>query len=200
MLFVAVMLVIGVGLLMSLAMFKPVPCSDLIEQPVNSPDGRWAVLATTKSCPAGPLSVTNYSVTVTLAARAGIGTSEGGAVLLFQEEDAAEPPQVTWTSANELTLKLAGEGTVRTGKHEVGHVSIKYVVPKWLWDRSGEAEDYRGERDKEDGELYKAGKSTKDDLRISLKINQDVAQQWENFRKWVAENAAVEPTVGKSPQ
>lgn len=91
-----------------------------------------------------------------------------------------------------MVLRLTDEGAVRVSKHEFANVTVKYVLPKWLWDNLGKIEADRLQRNRESEELYKAGKSSNDDRRISLATNQMVAEEWTTFRQWALENASPE--------
>jgi hypothetical protein len=180
------------ALIVRLVIFWITKCEDIDDPPVRSPDGKWVVQSTTKACPAGPLSVTNYAVIVTLAATATAASAKARPVRIFESDDSAEPPTITWAGANVLVLKVDAVGEVRVSKHEFANVTINYVVTKWLWDRFGDIEAYRRQRDREAEELYKAGKASSDDLRIYLQADQGVAEEWTNFRQWVLENASHE--------
>jgi hypothetical protein len=89
-----------------------------------------------------------------------------------------------------LILRVTDEGAVRVSKHEFANLTIKYEVPRWLRDNLGKIETNHQLQNKESEELYKAGKISSDDLRISLEIDQAEAEEWVNFRQWVLENAS----------
>jgi len=91
-----------------------------------------------------------------------------------------------------LTLEVNGEGVVRVSKREFANVAINYVVPKSLWDNLGKIEADRLQKNTESGELYQAGKSSRDDLRVELELNRAGPEEWTNFRQWVLENASHE--------
>jgi hypothetical protein len=159
---------------------------------VRSPNGKWVVTSTSRACPAGPLSVTNYDVFVTLRAQPAAGSRVPAPVHIFDSDDAAEPPNLTWASTNELRLELKEEGAIRTSKHEVENIRIEYVVPKWIWDSLGSIESDRLRDDRQSKELFNAGKISSNDLRVSLELTAAVAQQRTKFREWVLANATVE--------
>jgi hypothetical protein len=180
--------------------FRSDRCGYTSEAPVWSPDGKWVVSSTTRACPAGPLSVTNYDVFVTLNSRTAAVWPGTGAVQIVFESQAAEPPSISWTSTNEVSLNVMEEGTVTTSKHEAANIRFKYVVPKWIWDSLRAIETDRLQRDRDDEELFKAGKCSGDDLRISLETNEAVAEDRTKFRQWVLDNATVEGDAGANPR
>jgi hypothetical protein len=189
--------VVIAGLIVGLVIFRiikseDIKCEDIDEPSIRSPDGKWVVNSTTKACPAGPLSVTNYDVMVTLSPTPTAASAKVGPVRIFESDGSSQPPTITWASANVLVLELNDEGAVKVSKHEFANVTINYVVPKSLWDNLGKIETVRLQEDRESEELHKAGKMSSDDLRISLQINQAVAEGWTNFRQWVLENASYE--------
>ncbi|MFZ0960466.1 MAG: hypothetical protein WAO35_06135 [Terriglobia bacterium] len=178
--------------IVGLRIFRILKCEDIDAPSVRSPNGKWVVQATTEACPAGPLSVTNYRVIVTLAATPVAASAKAGPVQIFESDDSAEPPTITWGSANVLLVKVADAGAVRVSKHELTDVKINYVVPKWLWDRFGEIESIYLQQDREAEELHKAGKMSSDDLRLSLQSTRAVVEEWTHFRQWALENASLE--------
>ena len=184
--------VVIVGLIVGLAACGSVRCEDIDEPAVRSPDGKWVVQATTEACPAGPLSVKNYRVIVTLAATPTAASAKTGPVQIFESGDSAEPPTITWASANVLVLKVADIGEVRVSKHEFADVTINYVVPKWLLDNLSHIEADRLQQDREAAELHKAGKMSSEDLRTSLQAEQAYAKELTDARQWALENATVE--------
>ena len=188
----ALMITAGVVATVRFVVSRAAKCDYVDETPVPSPDGKWVVTATTRACPYGLLSCTDYDVFVTLSAGPGAPPPHAGTARIFEEDDAAEPPDIFWTGMNELILKVADFGAVRTSRHQFENMRIKYVVPKWIWDRLGQAETYHAQQDKDSMELFKAGKMSGHDLRISLETNQGVADEMRQFRKWVVENASVE--------
>ena len=195
-----VVIAAGVVATVCFVVFRLVKCDYISETPVPSPDGKWVVTATTRACPCGPLSSTNYDVFVTLSAGPSASPPIAGMARIFENDGAAEPPGVSWTGMNEVTLKIADFGAVRTSKHQVENIRIKYVVPKWMWDRLGETETYHAQEDRDSKELFKAGKISGDDLRILLDSHQRVADEMRQSRKWVADNATIEgeaATAGK---
>jgi hypothetical protein len=167
-------------------------CNNFDETSARSPDGKWVATSTVRECPLGLLSCTDYSVFVTLSAGLAALHPIPDPVRILEDDGAAEPPSVTWTGTNEVTLKLADFGTVITSKHEVGNIRIKYVVAKWIWDRLGKTETLRVQEDRDSERLFKAGKMTRDDLQISRNINHDAADERTNFRQWIRDNATVE--------
>lgn len=167
-------------------------CDFTSETPIWSPDGKWVVTATTRACPAGPLSVTDYDVFVTLDARKAAGSTFAGPVQIFESGGTAEPPIISWNNTNDLRLRLAEEGTVKTSKHEVDDVRIRYVVPKWIWDRLGTIQTDHLQKDRNAEELFAAGKLSRDDMRITQQIDHSVAEERTKFRKWVLDSATVE--------
>ena len=162
-------------------------CTDTNEAPVTSPDGKWVATSMTKGCPAGLLSSTNYIVSVTLSAHTGSYSAE-----IFESDDSAEPPQVQWAGVNKLVLKLAESGMVRTSMHRAADVKIEYVVPKRIVDKFGDTERDQRRKDDESKALFKNGKMSAKDLQISLQISQADADEQDQFRKWISENASVE--------
>ncbi len=174
-------------------------CDYTDDTSVWSPDGKWLATATSRACPAGPLSVTNYGVFVTLRARPASGLAATAPIHIFDSDGAAEPPQVTWTGANELRLELKEEGSVRTSKHDVEGIRIKYVVPKWIWDSLGKIQSDRLRQDRESEELVESGKMTDADLRISLQAHAAAAEERATFRQWVLRNATVEGVSNQKP-
>jgi hypothetical protein len=176
--------------------FRSVRCDYTSEAPVWSPDGKWVLSSTTRACPAGPLSVTKYDVFVTLNSGPAAVSPVAGSVQIFENHGAAEPPSISWTSTKEVSLKVMEEGTVTTSKHEVANIRFKYVVPKRIWDSLRAIETDRLQRDRDDEELFKAGKCNSDELRTYLEINQSVAEDRTKFRQWVLGNAAVEGDAG----
>jgi len=196
-----VVIAAGVVATVCFVVFRLVKCDYMSETPAPSPDGKWVVTATTRACPCGPLSSTNYDVFVTLSAGASASPPIAGMARIFENDGAAEPPGVSWTGVNEVTLKIADFGAVRTSKHQFENIRIKYVVPWWIWDRLGEAEADHAQEDRDSMELFRAGKMSGHDLRISLETHQGVADEMRQFRQWVVENASVEgkpPAVSKS--
>lgn len=184
--------VVIAGFIIGLFIFRIIKCEDIDEPSVRSPDGKWDVKSTTKACPAGLLSATNYDVFVTLAATPTAASVEANPVRIFESDGSSRPPTISWANANVLILELNDEGGVRVSKREFANVTINYVVPKWLWENLGKIETVRLQRNRESEELYKIGKISSDDLRTSLKIEQAYAEDWTNFRKWVLENASHE--------
>ena len=184
--------VVIAGLIVGSVIFRIPKCQDIDDPSVRSPDGKWVVQSTTKACPAGLLSVTNYDVFVTLAAMPTAASANVGPLRIFECDGCAEPVNMTWASASVLVLKIADIGVVRVSKHEFEGVTINYVVPKWLLDNLSHIETDRLQGDREDEKLHKAGKSSSDDLRISLQINQAYAKELTNFRQWILENASLE--------
>jgi hypothetical protein len=182
--------VVIAGLLVGFVIFRMVKCEDIDEPSVRSPDGKWVVESTTRACPVGLLSVTDYSDIVTLSASPTAAWATAASVLIFESDDSAKPPTVTWTSANVMVLKLNEVGAVRVSKHEFADVTINYVVPKWMWDKLGKIETDRLRQDTKAEELHKAGKMSSDMLRTELQINQNFAEEWTRFRQWVSENAS----------
>jgi hypothetical protein len=136
--------------------------------------------------------VTNYDIIVTLSATPLALSADTGPVRIFENDGSSEPPNITWTSPNMLTLEVNGEGVVRVSKREFANVAINYVVPKSLWDNLGKIEADRLQKNTESGELYQAGKSSRDDLRVELELNRAGPEEWTNFRQWVLENASHE--------
>jgi hypothetical protein len=180
------------GLIVSLVIFRLARCEYIDEASVQSPDGKWVVKSTTRACPAGPLSVTNYATMVTLSATAAAASANAGPVRIFESDGSSEPPTVTWANANLLVLQVNDEGAVRVSKHEFASVTINYMIPKRLWDNLGKIETVRLQQDRESEELHKAGKMSSDDLRVALKDNQAFTEERTNFRQWVLQNASYE--------
>jgi hypothetical protein len=179
------------ALFVCLVIFRASKCENIDESSVRSPDGRWVAQSTTMACPVGLLSVTNYDDIVTLSATTA-ASGKANAVRIFECDGCSAPLTITWPNSNVLVLIVADEGAVRVSKHEFANVTIKYEVPKWLWDNLGEIETVHLLRNRESQELYKAGKMSSDDLRISREVDQADAQEWANFRQWVVENASHE--------
>jgi hypothetical protein len=125
-------------------------------------------------------------VSVTLSTPTGAYSAE-----IFQSDDSAEPPQVQWAGVNHLVVELAESGMVRTSVHRVAAVNIEYVVPKWIADRLGDTEREHRQKDEEDQDLFKTGKLSAQDLQISLQINRASADEQNQFRKWISENASI---------
>jgi hypothetical protein len=184
--------VITAGIIVGLIIFRIIKCDYIDEPSVRSPDGKWIVKSTTKVCPAGPLSVTNYDVMVTLSSTPRTASANAGPVRIFESDGSSEPPTITWARANALVLEVNDEGAVKISKHEFADVNINYVIPKWLWDSLGKIETVRLQRDKELEELHRAGKISSDDLRTELKDNQTSDEERMNFRQWVLQNASDE--------
>jgi hypothetical protein len=184
--------VVIAGLLVGFVIFRMVKCEDIDEPSVRSPDGKWVAKSTTRACPVGLLSVTDYSDIVTLSATPTATWDTAAPVRIFESGDSAKPPTVTWTSANVMVLKLNEVGSVRVSKHELANVTINYVVPKWMWDKFGKIETDLLRQDTEAEELHKAGKMSSDMLRTELQMNQNSAEGWTKFRQWVSENASHE--------
>lgn len=170
-------------------------CEESREPDVLSPNGQQVAAASMKACPAGFLSSTNPSVFVNL--RHG-GTPTSKATLVFQLDDAAEPPTLTWTSGNELTVKLNDTGQVEVAKLESQGTKIHYTVPSWMLDRLGGVERTRLSRNRESEALYKTGRISEADFRGMSRTNDAVAQEQESFREWVSANASVENASSNS--
>ena len=113
---------------------RAVKCDEFIEQSVRSPDGEFVATSTSKACPVGLLSSTNYSVSVALSSKSRASPSTDQA-LVFESAGAAEAPTVSWVNGHELLLRVKEIGEVRASKHELGDVAIRYTVPAWIWDR-----------------------------------------------------------------
>jgi len=180
------------ALIVSLFISRVIKCDEIEEPSIWSPDGRWVVKSMTKACPAGPLSVTNYDVIVTISVSPTASSAKPSPERIFESDGSSSPPTVTWASPHALVLKVNDEGAIRISRHEFANVAINYVVPKWLWDNLGKIETDHLQQNRESEELYKSGKMSSDDLRISLQINQDSADEWTKFRQWVSENASHE--------
>ena len=136
--------------------------------------------------------MTDYDVSVNLSAKQAPGAPVAAPMQIFEIDDAAEQPHISWTNRNELKLELNDEGTVSVCKHEVADIKIKYVVPKWMWDSLGAIESDHVRDDRQSEELFKAGKMSQDDLRVSLQTIQAVAEERATFRQWVLDNATVD--------
>ena len=184
--------VVIAGLVVSLFISRVIKCEDIEEPSIWSPDGKWVVKSMTKACPAGPLSVTNYDVIVTMLASPTASSAKAGPERIFESDGSSNPPTIIWASANALVLKVNDEGAVRISRHDLANVAINYVVPKLLWEKLGKIEADHLRQDKESEELYKSGKMSSDDLRTSLQLNQHSAEEWTKFRQWVLENASHE--------
>jgi hypothetical protein len=115
-------------------------------------------------------------------------------VKIFDTYGAAEPPTLTWASEHELVLKVNDMGRVETSMHGVGDVRIKYTAAKWMWDNLGSVESDRLREERESRELYKRGKLSSDDLRVSREITDGAAKERSHFRQWILDNATVEDT------
>jgi hypothetical protein len=184
--------VVIAGLIVSLFISRVIKCEDIEEPSIWSPDGKWVVKSITKACPAGPLSVTNYDVIVTMSASLTGSSAKAGPERIFESDGSSNPPTITWASASALVLKANDEGAVRSSRHELANVAINYVVPKLLWEDLGKIETDHLRQDRESEELYRSGKMSSDDLRTSLQLNQYSAGEWTKFRQWVSENASHE--------
>jgi hypothetical protein len=184
--------VVIAALIVSLFISRVIKCDEIEEPSIWSPDGKWVVKSITKACPAGPLSVTNYDVIVTMLASPTASSAKAGPERIFESDGSSNPPTVTWASANALVLKVNDEGAVRISRHELANVAINYVVPKWLWDNLGKIETDHLQQNRESEELYKSGKMSSDDLRTSLQMNQYSGEGLTKFRQWVSENASHE--------
>jgi len=143
--------------------------------------------------------VTNYDVIVALATTQTQASAKVDRVQIFENFGSSEPPTITWASPNVLELEINSEGIVRVSKHEFANVTINYVIPNSLWDDLGKIEADRLQHDRESEELYQAGKSSRDDLRIELQLHRAGAEEWTNFRQWVLENASHERDPANNP-
>jgi hypothetical protein len=162
-------------------------CDEVVEPPVQSPDGASVATTTFRACPVGLLSTTTCSVSVVLSS--GSATSSNNQTSIFESVDALEVPSLTWVNGHELRLRVNDIGDIQASKHEVRGVRISYTVPKWIWERLGtfEAERLRSERESQ--ELFKSGKLSKEDLRASTAIEEAMGEEHAKFRQWVMANA-----------
>ena len=110
-----------------------IKCDEFVENPIWSPDGKWAVQAKTRACPAGLLLVTLYDVFVTLAPKSSAASGTDAPVLVFENDGSAEPPSITWVSANEVIFRVSEVGTVKISKRVLQDVAIRYVIQKRMW-------------------------------------------------------------------
>jgi len=171
---------------------RVVKCEDIEEPALQSPDGKWLVKSILRSCPAGPLSVTNYDVFVILSAQQTISSAKYKPERIFENDGSSDPPGISWPSANTLVIEVNGEGVVKVSRHEFASVAINYMIPKGLRDNLDKIETDRLQKNRESEELYKSGKMSIDDLRVSLQVERDSAEEWTKFRQWASENASIE--------
>jgi len=165
-------------------------CDQFAEPSVSSPNGEWVATAIGDACPVGLLSVTDYSVSVTL--RHETPSTQAKPTVVFNQTDAGASPTLTWASANELVIKLNDPGEVQTSDHESAGVKISYVVSNWLWRNTQTIEADRARQEKGSQELYKQGKISGKDLREEVENLNEIAKERMAFRQWIVDNATVE--------
>lgn len=169
-----------------------IACELLPETPVQSPDGKWVLTSITRECPAGLLDVTNYDEFVDIKAIPAGSSLTKDPVRVFENDGSSESTKITWAGTDEAILEVNGSGSVRTSWHQLGNIKFEYVVPEWLWLSLDGIETERLKKDREANDLFKTGKSSSDDLRISLEIDRGVADELTKFREWIINNASVE--------
>ena len=162
-------------------------CDEVVEPPVQSPDGASVATSTFRACPVGLLSTTTCSVSVVLSS--GSATSSNDHTSIFESVDASEVPTLTWVNGHELRLRVNDIGDIQASKHEVRGVRISYAVPKWIWDRLGTLEAERLRSERESQELFESGKLSKEDLRASIATEEEMGEEHAKFRQWVIANA-----------
>lgn len=165
-------------------------CDQTVDRSALSPDGRWVAASTGKACPVGFLSVTDYSVSVTLGPQpAPPGTKP---TVIFELTDAGQSPTLTWVNPHELIVRLNDPGEVQISKHELAGVKISYVVPNWMWANTGTIEADRARTEGQAQALYKEGKLDKKDLRAATEISNAAAKARSGFRQWIIDNASID--------
>jgi hypothetical protein len=162
-------------------------CDYLSENPVWSPDAKWALTSSMRACPVGLLDVTNYDVFVDLSEPTSTKT-----VRILEEDDANELPTIDWRNTNEAIIKLMAFGTVSISKNEFANVKLRYVVPQWIWHNLENSETYYEQEKRSDDELFKAGKMSGHDLQTAHHIHEDAAAEDRKFREWIVNNAIVD--------
>lgn len=165
-------------------------CDQFSDPRVSSPSGEWVAASTGKACPIGWLSVTDYSVSVTL--EHGRPSTQAKPVVIFSQTDAGALPTLHWVSANELIVQLNDSGEVQTSQQESGGVKIRYVVPTWLLKNSQTFEVDRERQTTEAQELYRHGKISTKDLREELRSIEAITKERAAFHQWIASNASVD--------
>jgi len=173
-----------------LFMAQATKCDQFAEPSVLSPSGEWIAAAIGDACPIGFLSVTDYSVSVTLKHQT--PSTQAKPTVIFMQTDAGASPTLTWASANELVIRLNEPGNVQISGHESEGVQIRYVVTNWIWKSAQTIEVDRARDENEEQALYKQGKISEKDLRDVIKNLDDVAKERIAFRQWIINNAIIE--------
>ena len=165
-------------------------CDQFADPSVSSPNGEWVAASTGDACPVGLLSVTDYSVSVTLGHER--PSTQAKPTVIFKQTDTGALPTLRWASADQLVVRLNDPGEVQTSQHESEGVKISYVVPNWLWRNTQTIEVDRERQGNGSQELYKQGKITEKDLREELENINEVAKERAAFHQWIVDNAIVE--------
>lgn len=168
---------------------RSIRCDHFADPTASSPGGDWVAASSGDACPIGLLSVTDYSVSVTLMQKT--NSSQTSPTVIFNQTDAGSLPTLRWASANELVVMLHDPGEVQTSQHESGGVKISYVVPVWMWRNAQTIEVDRARQENESRELRTLGKISEKDLRGELQNINEVAKGRVAFRQWIADNATV---------